>query len=85
MVYLQTVKGYSHITGDAIDLIPTHFKNPKSGDVIIFHYPTVGHAAYIEAVMPKAYYISEWNYYEGEYSERVIMKNDPHIHGFIRP
>lgn len=86
VLYLRSQKGLN-IFGDAITQKPTHTKNPKRGDVIIFRYTNgQAHVAFIEGILPSGLiYISEWNYYEGEYSERSIDPTDPSIYGFIRP
>ena len=84
ILYLKNVKGLN-IKGNAIDLKPTHYNDPQHGDVALFRYENgVGHAAFVEAAMPKAIYVSEWNYKEGKYTERTIMLNNPSIYGYLR-
>ena len=52
--------------------------------VVVVHSPEVAHAAYVEIVYPSGnFQVSEWNYEAGEYTERVIEKDDPALVGFI--
>ena len=82
MIYLQN-RGIVVSQKNASDLQPNYFGSPFKGDVAIFHYEKISHAAYVEETYIKSFLVSEWNYYEGRYSERVIMKNDPYLIGFI--
>ena len=83
MIYLQN-KGIVVSQKNASDLQPNYFGSPFKGDVAIFHYPNIAHASYVEVTFPSGnFLVSEWNYYKGEYSERVILKDDPYLIGFI--
>ena len=83
MRYLTQVKGLE-IWGDAINVQP-NVSGPITGGVVLFHYPNgVGHASYIDAILlNNSLLVSEWNYYEGEYSQRVIRLDDPAIYGYF--
>jgi len=82
MVYLTQVKGLD-IKGNAIDIVP-NVGFPIAGGVVLFHYPNgKGHAAYIEAILPNGnLFVTEWNYYRGKPSERVIRKDSSDIYGY---
>ena len=82
MQYLK-IKGIQVSQKNASDLVPNYFGSPFHVDVAIFHYPDIAHASLVEEVYQSSFLVSEWNYYEGKYSERVIMKDDPALIGFI--
>ena len=82
MQYLK-IKGIQVSQQNASDLQPNYFGSPFHGDVAIFRYPNIAHASFVEEVYISSFLVSEWNYYEGRYSERVIMKDDPALIGFI--
>ena len=82
MIYLQN-RGIVVSQKNASDLQPNYFGSPFKGDVAIFHYPNIAHASFVEEVYLKSFLVSEWNYYAGKYSERVIQKDDPYLIGFI--
>lgn len=84
MVYLQIEKGLP-IYGDAVDIEPNYFGEPRRGDVIIFRYTNgKAHTAFIEEVYNGVYRISEDNYYEGKHSQREILFTNSDIYGFWR-
>ncbi len=84
MVYLQTEKGID-ISGNAIDIEPNYFGEPQRGDVIIFRYPNgKAHTAFLEEVYNEVYWISEWNYFPAEKSERRIPFELNSIYGIYR-
>ena len=82
ILYLQE-RGLN-IRGNAVDLVP-NTDRPFVGGVVIFHYPSgVAHASYIEIVFPSGNFrVSEWNYREGQYTERNIFKDDKNIYGYM--
>ena len=82
MSYLK-LRGIVVSQKNASDLVPNYFGSPFHGDVAIFHYPNIAHASFVEEVYISSFLVSEWNYYEGRYSERVIQKDDPYLIGFI--
>lgn len=83
MVYLRN-RGIVISGMDAADLIPNYFGTPFVGDVAIFHYTNTAHASYVELVYPSGNFeISEANYVSNEYSERLIMLDDPFLIGFL--
>ena len=82
MSYLK-LRGIVVSQKNASDLQPNYFGSPFKGDVAIFHYPNIAHASFVEEVYLKSFLVSEWNYYAGKYSERVIQKDDPYLIGFI--
>lgn len=79
MVYLQN-KGLP-IKGNAEDIEVNLFQLPVRGDVVLFKY---GHAAFVEEVYSEYLFISEWNYYEGKYSERLVPVYSKDIKGYWR-
>ncbi len=83
VVYLQN-KGID-ISGNAINLEPNYFGEPQRGDVIIFRYPNgKAHTAFLEEVYNEVYWVSEWNYFSGEKSERRIPFELNSIYGIWR-
>ena len=84
MTYLQIRKNLA-LYGDAIDQVPNKpLWDIEVGDVILINYDGVGHASYVEYRFPKAVWVSEANYIEGEYSERAIELDDKRIVGAMR-
>ena len=55
---------------------------PKAGMIVLTYEGIWGHAAYIELVKDGLLYVSETNYYPGQYSERTIPVDSPLIRGF---
>ena len=82
IVYLRTVKGMSVGGFDAKDIEPNSF-TPHAGDVALFTYPTISHAAFIEETYLGSFKVSEWNYKAGQYTERVIQLDDPALRGYL--
>lgn len=82
MVYLRQVKGLSVGGYDASDIQPNSF-TPHKGDVALFKYPNIYHAAYIEETYFISFKVSEWNYRAGKYTERIIRNDDPALRGFL--
>ncbi len=83
VIYIQN-KGIN-IRGNAEDMIPNFGGIAEVGDVAIFHFPNIAHIAYVEIVYESGnFLVSEWNYREGLHTERVIMKNNPYLIGFLR-
>ena len=82
MVYLRNIKGQPVAGFDAKDLDPTGFQ-AHAGDIALFKYGDVYHAAFVEENYPEAFKVSEWNYKRGQYTERIIRADDKNLRGFV--
>ena len=83
VAYLRT-KGIQ-ISGDAKNFGVNYLGTPYRGDIAKFIYSgNVHHLAYVEWPLHNGnFLISEWNWKEGQYTERVITKDDKYLVGFI--
>lgn len=66
--------------GNASELVPN--ATPSVGGVVILHYPSAYHVAYITALSSDGIHIAEGNYKHCEYTERVIPYDYKPIVGF---
>ena len=82
MRYLRIIKGLSVGGYDAGDIQPNSF-TPHKGDVALFKYTNIYHAAYIEETYFISFKVSEWNYVAGKYTERIIRNDDPALRGYL--
>ena len=84
VIYLRENKGLP-VSGNAVDFQPNYFGVPHRGDIAIFKYSNgTSHVGFVEYPFPSGnFYVSEANFKPGEYSERVVMLDDPFLVGFI--
>ena len=84
ILYIQS-KGVN-ISGDAEFLQPNYWGRPFVGSVALFYYPNndIYHASFVEEVYINGnFLVSEANYREGKYTERVIESDNKFLRGFI--
>jgi hypothetical protein len=83
IVFLQN-KGIL-IKGDAIDQVPNlHLTEAVEGDILLFDYEGIGHAALILQKYNGVWFVEEANYKEGEYTQRTIEFGDKSVVGAMR-
>lgn len=80
--YVQSLGG--KVSGNAINVIPTHF-TPSEGDIAIMRYPNnVGHVALVTKVEDSGFWITEANYHSCKKTERFISNDYRRLIGFTR-
>jgi len=68
---------------NAEDLKP-NIPFPEVGDGVLLSYSTSEHIAVIFGIDERGIIIGEGNYKRGQYTERIIPWDYPHIRGFVR-
>lgn len=82
MVHLQN-RGYD-VSGNASELQPNYFGIPFVGDLALFKYETIYHAAIVEIVyLSGNFEVSECNFEAGKCDSRLVLINDKALRGFI--
>lgn len=80
--YVQSLGG--KVSGNAINVIPTHF-TPSEGDIAIMRYPNnVGHVAMVTKVEDSGFWITEANYHSCKKTERFIRNDYNRLVGFTK-
>jgi hypothetical protein len=82
VLYVQSLGG--KVSGNAINVIPTHF-TPTAGDIAVMRYPgNVGHVAMVTKVEDSGFWITEANYHSCKKTERFIKNDYNRLVGFTR-
>jgi len=78
-------QGVKTIGMNAEDFVPLiNWDVPVKGSIAVFEYEDISHVAMVETVYPSQNFkVSECNFKKEVCAERVVLKDDPRLSGFI--